>query len=170
MSTPGWPEDTKLRLRVLWAEGHSTAEIGRRLGVTKHAAISMAHRMDLAARPSPIVRDGQAQASTKRMPHPRATLAPLESTLASQPTAKQPLALAAAPPPVPPQAARPRGAADHGGCQWVETMKPLLQCGDPVFQRPTYDGGVRIHAWCARHWRIVYPSRSAPASEAVRAT
>ncbi|MDQ2804861.1 MAG: GcrA family cell cycle regulator, partial [Pseudomonadota bacterium] len=49
-----WSEDTILRLRALWEEGHSTAEIGRRLGVTKNAVVGKAHRLDLAARPSPI--------------------------------------------------------------------------------------------------------------------
>lgn len=41
-------------LRGLWAEGHSTAEIGRRMGVTKNAIVGKAHRLDLPARPSPI--------------------------------------------------------------------------------------------------------------------
>ena len=41
-------------LRALWAEGHSTAEIGRRMGVTKNAIVGKAHRLDLPARPSPI--------------------------------------------------------------------------------------------------------------------
>ncbi len=41
-------------LRALWAEGHSTADIGRRMGVTKNAIVGKAHRLDLPARPSPI--------------------------------------------------------------------------------------------------------------------
>ncbi len=49
-----WAEDTIVRLRSLWDEGLSTAEIGRRLGITKNAVVGKAHRLDLPARPSPI--------------------------------------------------------------------------------------------------------------------
>ena len=53
-----WAEETIVRLRTLWDEGLSTAEIGRRLGVSKNAVVGKAHRLDLPARPSPIRRDG----------------------------------------------------------------------------------------------------------------
>ncbi len=53
-----WAEETIVRLRSLWDEGLSTAEIGRRLGVSKNAVVGKAHRLDLPARPSPIRRDG----------------------------------------------------------------------------------------------------------------
>ncbi|MBN8899967.1 MAG: GcrA cell cycle regulator, partial [Rhodospirillales bacterium] len=49
-----WSDETIARLRDLWAEGHSTAEIGRRLGVSKNAVVGKAHRLDLPARPSPV--------------------------------------------------------------------------------------------------------------------
>jgi GcrA cell cycle regulator len=49
-----WNDDTIGRLRALWAEGLSTAEIGRRMGVSKNAVVGKAHRLNLAARPSPI--------------------------------------------------------------------------------------------------------------------
>ena len=52
-----WTEDVILRLREFWTEGHSTAEIGRRLGVTKNAVVGKVHRLHLTARPSPIRRD-----------------------------------------------------------------------------------------------------------------
>jgi GcrA cell cycle regulator len=51
----------------LWVEGHSTAEIGRRLAVSKNAVVGKAHRMNLIARPSPIHREGTAGA----LPRPR---------------------------------------------------------------------------------------------------
>ena len=38
-----WSDDTIIRLRTLWDEGHSTAEIGRRMGVTKNAIVGKAH-------------------------------------------------------------------------------------------------------------------------------
>ena len=78
-----WNEEIIARLRELWTEGHSTAEIGRRLGVSKNAIVGKAHRLDLTARPSPIRREGSAQTGERR-PIPRRvegpTLPPLAST------------------------------------------------------------------------------------------
>ncbi|GGG35398.1 hypothetical protein GCM10010964_24100 [Caldovatus sediminis] len=55
-----WSVEAIDRLRVLWAEGLSTAEIGRRMGVSKNAVVGKAHRLNLPARPSPIRRDPSA--------------------------------------------------------------------------------------------------------------
>lgn len=50
-------DDTISRARVLWWQGHSTSEIGRRLGITKNAVVGIAHRNEgFPARPSPIRR------------------------------------------------------------------------------------------------------------------
>lgn len=49
-----WTPELSSRLAVLWAEGHSVAEIGRRLGVSKNAVIGRAHRIGCAPRPSPL--------------------------------------------------------------------------------------------------------------------
>lgn len=51
-----WTVERVLELRKLWATGASTAEIGRRLGVSKNAVVGKAHRSGLAPRPSPIRR------------------------------------------------------------------------------------------------------------------
>src|SRR5476651_2118752 len=79
-----WNDEVIGHLRALWAEGHSTAEIGRRLGVTKNAIVGKAHRLDLPARPSPIRRDPDAapvrRATVRRVDGP--TLPPLPSTVA----------------------------------------------------------------------------------------
>ncbi len=63
-----WNEEAIARLRALWAEGHSTAEIGRRMGISKNAVVGKAHRLNLAARPSPIRRNGE---KTPRRRQPR---------------------------------------------------------------------------------------------------
>ena len=42
-----WDDETIRHLRDLWTQGHSTAEIGRRLGVSKNAIVGKAHRLDL---------------------------------------------------------------------------------------------------------------------------
>ena len=79
-----WSDDIIGQLRALWDEGHSTAEIGRRLGVTKNAIVGKAHRLDLPARPSPIRRDPDA-APVRRAPVRRVegpTLPPLPSAVA----------------------------------------------------------------------------------------
>lgn len=52
-----WTEETIARLKALWQEGLSTAEIGRQLGITKNAVVGKAHRLGLPARPSPIRRE-----------------------------------------------------------------------------------------------------------------
>jgi GcrA cell cycle regulator len=49
-----WTQNLIDNLGRLWAEGHSTAEIGRRLGLTKNAVVGKAHRLSLAPRPSPL--------------------------------------------------------------------------------------------------------------------
>jgi len=76
-----WPSDLEAALRRLWGEGHSTAEIGRRLGVSKNAVVGKAHRMGLPDRPSPIRRRGPNDpAPVKKAPRARAaTLPPLQS-------------------------------------------------------------------------------------------
>ncbi len=80
-----WADETIVRLRELWDEGHSTAEIGRRLGVSKNAVVGKAHRLDLPARPSPIRREGERPAPRLGPPRRLAgpTLPPLSSTALS---------------------------------------------------------------------------------------
>jgi GcrA cell cycle regulator len=86
-----WNEDMIKRLRTLWAEGHSTAEIGRRMAISKNAVVGKAHRLNLAARPSPIRRDGEKQ---PRRRHPRraqgSTLPVLAASLAPMPVIEAP--------------------------------------------------------------------------------
>lgn len=48
------------KLTTWWGEGLSTAEIGRRLGISKNSVISKARRIGLPGRPSPIIRDPSA--------------------------------------------------------------------------------------------------------------
>ena len=79
---PTWSGPTRLSsaARAL-GEGHSTAEIGRRLGVSKNAVVGKAHRLDLPARPSPIRREGERPPPRSSPPRRIAgpTLPPLSS-------------------------------------------------------------------------------------------
>ncbi len=139
-----WNEDVIGRLRELWAEGHSTAEIGRRLGVSKNAIVGKAHRLELPARPSPIRRENSEPNAERRAPPRRVegpTLPPLASS-GETPASVQPVAAAvvivsppipvaivavvepAMPPPVQPKLAPPRP---------VQVAQPRLQ---PVAARP----------------------------------
>ena len=77
-----WDAETIRVLRELWAQGFSTAEIGRRLSVSKNAIVGKAHRLELDARPSPIRRDGVKPIMEQAASFPRtasATLPPLAS-------------------------------------------------------------------------------------------
>ncbi|MDH5749907.1 MAG: GcrA family cell cycle regulator [Rhodospirillales bacterium] len=49
-----WTPERTSTLIVLWEEGLSTSEMGRRLGVTKNAVVGKVHRLGLAKRNSPI--------------------------------------------------------------------------------------------------------------------
>jgi GcrA cell cycle regulator len=49
-----WTQERVEQLGALWSEGLSTAEIGRRLGLTKNAVVGKAHRLCLPPRPSPV--------------------------------------------------------------------------------------------------------------------
>jgi GcrA cell cycle regulator len=58
-TTDSWNDDKIASLRELWDEGLPTAEIGRRLGITKNAVISKAWRLELPPRrvsdsPNPV--------------------------------------------------------------------------------------------------------------------
>ena len=80
-----WTEEAIAKLRTLWAEGLSTAEIGRRLSISKNAVVGKAHRLSLPPRPSPIRRmEGQSAArpsTPKRTQGP--TLPPLSASMNS---------------------------------------------------------------------------------------
>src|SRR5215203_5514117 len=101
-----WTATAIALLRALWGEGHSTAEIGRRMGVTKNAIVGKAHRLDLPARASPIRRQEEgtqssgprrkpgpgrgevaAAASPARRPAPQTPPAPATAAVASTPAA-----------------------------------------------------------------------------------
>ena len=160
-----WTEDAIARLRMLWAEGHSTADIGRRLGVSKNAVVGKAHRLDLPARPSPIRRDGSG--GTPRRPAPRRvagpTLPPLSSTAAPPPElpraaltrpaparAATPPARPAAPAPQPRAVLTPRPFARAMPCCW-----PIGEPGTPSFRFCDAEA-VPGRPYCEPHAQLAY--------------
>ncbi len=110
-----WTEESIRLLTAFWADGLSTAEIGRRLGVSKNAVVGKAHRLELTARPSPIHWDGPPRQRSKPRPGtpPRlsgGTLPPLESTSPGPPPGGEG---AVSGPPAPGFAARAAAAIDR---------------------------------------------------------
>jgi GcrA cell cycle regulator len=154
-----WAEQTISRLRTLWDEGLSTAEIGRRLGVSKNAVAGKVHRLGLTERPSPIIRDPNAPPRTYRPARARAvTLAPLASVL-SLPI---PPTTIAAPPPRQPPTPRPAPAPvkHRGTCCW-----PLGEPGTKSF-RYCDAPAVAGLPYCEPHAEIAYarpPARNVAA-------
>lgn len=83
-----WDEQDDIQITTLWAENHSSAEIGRRMGRSKNSIVGRSHRLRLPARKSPIKYGGMelqeireianAKARAKRAAE-RSTLPPLAS-------------------------------------------------------------------------------------------
>ncbi len=49
-----WTEKMVEDLKIMWKQGLTTGEIGKRLGVSKNSIVGKVHRLQLDARPSPI--------------------------------------------------------------------------------------------------------------------
>jgi GcrA cell cycle regulator len=139
-----WLDAATQRLRVLWAEGLGTREIGDDLGIGKNAVIGKARRLGLAPRPSPLgVHPGQPLPP----PRPRTirTPAPLEpqqrASLAGRPPAPP------ATPPAPPQPP-PAPPTYSGTCMYpTSDGRPWTFCGAPCAPGRVY---------CAEHVAICY--------------
>lgn len=140
-----WNEETIARLRALWSEGLSTAEIGRRMGVSKNAVVGKAHRLSLPPRPSPIRRDGSVGAAP-RQPQPRRVTGPTLPSLSTEGAA------ASVPAPVVPSSTQPVAAARPAVARPVST--PVR----PVAVRPVPYRNTRMATCC---WPIGEPGTKA---------
>lgn len=154
-----WNEETIARLRALWAEGLSTAEIGRRMAISKNAVVGKAHRLNLPARPSPIRRDGAAgvprPASPRRVTGP--TLPPLP--VASAPAPQMVTAPISQPPPAP--ASVPRVVASRTASTTFRPMRPQTCCwpiGEPGTKSFRFcDAGATAgKPYCQEHAALAY--------------
>ena len=136
-----WGPDAIETLRALWAEGLSTAEIGRRMGVSKNAVVGKAHRLNLPARPSPIRRDG---ASTPRPAVPRVAV---RRSLPPRPVAPPPPPAPVAPRPAP---VRHVSRAGLRSCSW-----PI---GEPGTRGFHFCGCEALPGkpYCAEHAAVAY--------------
>ena len=123
-----WTPDRVKTLMALWAEGISTLEIGRRLGVTKNAVVGKVHRLGLPKRQSPINSSPRAPRAAK----------PAEPTRAAPP-----------PPSVPLSADMVKmEELTSGMCNWPEGepgAEDFRFCGQPSVEGKPY-----CAAHCAR--------------------
>ncbi|HEV7458389.1 MAG TPA: GcrA family cell cycle regulator [Roseococcus sp.] len=169
-----WTSEAIERLRALWSEGHSTAEIGRRMGVSKNSVVGKAHRLQLPARPSPIRRDPAAPrpiAAGRRPTLPplrvvaaAAPVAPVEAPVMATPAAtplpprpearrpeprvaELPASLAA---PKPAQVLRPFARASARSCCW-----PIGEPGTPGFRFCSAEA-LNGKPYCAEHAAVAY--------------
>ena len=149
-----WTDQTVSILRALWDEGHSTAEIGRRMHTTKNAIVGKAHRLRLPSRQSPI----RERLLTRAAPAPRR--GPQASTLTTSPPtrAAAPLSQQTALPPSQPMAVPSKTRASsppfaltlRGCCQW-----PLGEPGSPDFHLCEAPA-VASRPYCEEHCRRAY--------------
>jgi GcrA cell cycle regulator len=146
-----WNDDSISRLRALWAEGLSTAEIGRRMGVSKNAVVGKAHRLNLTARPSPIRRDGE---KTPRRRQPRrahgATLPALAASLAPMPMLETPRLAERPTPPVLRAVPAPRPGGRVTPCCW-----PIGEPGTRSF-RFCDEASMAGKPYCGEHAEKAY--------------
>jgi GcrA cell cycle regulator len=150
-----WTANAIDLLRALWAEGHSTAEIGRRMGVTKNAIVGKAHRLDLPTRPSPIRKPDAAAvaaaagaAAPRRKPSAREAVVPARRMIPQA----QPMAAPPAAPRLPPLSAAVRSfpRASVRSCCW-----PMGEPGSREFRfcGAEADPG---KPYCAAHVAVAY--------------
>ena len=156
-SETDWTEEMVARLRAFWNEGHSTAEIGRRMGLSKNAVVGKAHRLNLPPRPSPIRAKGSG--SRPRNCGPTRTRGPSLPTL-------RPVADGTAPPRLPAKAPTPAPAksaipvfvrrTSRDPCCW-----PIGEPGTRSYR--TCDAPAKPgKPYCAEHAEAAYvPVRSA---------
>jgi GcrA cell cycle regulator len=175
-----WTEESILRLRAFWSEGLSTAEIGRRLGVSKNAVVGKAHRLDLTARPSPIRWEAVGETSRRRSRRPPAaprpegpTLPPLSSVAPAQ-RVVAPAAVVAPPPrvmkptttPLPP-AAGPAAAPPAAPAPRLQAVAPrpygrIVTCCWPLGEPGTKtfrfcdEASMPGKPYCEEHAQVAY--------------
>ena len=157
-----WTDETIARLRQFWAEGHSTAEIGRRMGISKNSVVGKAHRLNLEGRPSPIRREGGAASPDE--PAPRRVSGPTLQPLVAEATvvAEAETSLPPPPPPAPAEsraeAPRPRAVRPLPAPRPPRTHSCCWPLGDPGTSSFRFcdAGAMPGKPYCAEHAAVAY--------------
>jgi GcrA cell cycle regulator len=138
-----WTDEIIAQLKELWGEGLSTAEIGRRLSITKNAVVGKAHRLGLPPRPSPIRRDGKPKAASpekaEKPAAPAIETTPQPPAASSRETAPAPLMAQPATAPVPPTTARTSPVAAMPAPEEIIERKEKAAAPKPAAKpKPTF--------------------------------
>jgi GcrA cell cycle regulator len=143
-----WTDADIARLKMLWVEGHSTAEVGRRMQRSKNSVVGKAHRLDLPARPSPIKPRTGNVAPPKRLAAKAVTISHLASATAEPDVSDRPRAVLTV---VETRQAVPIYVGRSEQCCWpVRTVKTVtgrerhILCDEPTI-------GGRNNPYCAKH-------------------
>jgi len=114
-----WTDELTANLRALWAEGLSTAAIGRRLNISKNAVVGKAHRLNLPARPSPIKQGGKYAGRLQAIAARKASQEAIQGVIRTEPTH------------IAPEQPKPSRARVEP-CSWVEGVKGRwFYCDEP---------------------------------------
>ena len=143
-----WTDDVITRLKTLWAEGHSTAEIGRRIGVSKNAVVGKVHRLLLEARPSPIRRGGGGE--PPKAETVRRVSGPTLPTMETAPPPEPP-----PPAPVAPPAPVLRTVSRPGSSRLVACCWPIGEPGTRSFRFCDAES-LPSKPYCAPHAALAY--------------
>jgi len=127
-----WTDELTAKLRVLWAEGLSTAAIGRRLNISKNATVGKAHRLNLPARPSPIKQGGKYADWKQDYQRRKSSQEAIQAVIRTEPTHIAPVM-------------REHHRARVEPCSWVEGVKGSWRYCD----EPSAPGRVYCHDHCA---------------------
>lgn len=144
-----WTAEAIERLKALWAEGHSTAEIGRRMGISKNAVVGKAHRLNLSARPSPIRRDATPRPVPAARPA-RPALVPMQRLVATPPPRPAPAPAPVAVAPVVRSFPAARARIGARSCCW-----PIGEPGTPGFHFCGADP-MAGKPYCTEHAALAY--------------
>lgn len=142
-----WTGEMVERLRTLWPD-HSGSEIGRKMHISKNAAVGKAHRLFLPPKPSPLPPDSPTRPNYERKPtQPKRTVGPTLPSLAP-PAPVVVVPVLPAPPPV--VAPVPRYLQRIRECCW-----PIGEPGTPSF-RFCEEPAVAGKPYCEEHKLLAY--------------
>ncbi len=152
-----WTEKMVEDLKIMWKQGLTTGEIGKRLGVSKNSIVGKVHRLQLDARPSPIKKKNEDTEKSATEPVTKTATTKPKTEKKSEPQTEKP-AVAPVLQPAPRQTVIKKNVVadikltdlDNHTCRW-----PI---GDPKDENFHFCGKkVRIgQTYCEEHAAMAY--------------